>query len=233
MNNTKKRCLPIYNMQLVCYYSFMGKFILAPSILSANFCRLFESMELIKNSHAQWVHIDIMDGSFVPDISFGQPIVRAIRPLSDLPFDVHLMTEHPENHIESFANAGADWITFHWEAAVHHHRIIEHIHRLGKKAGISIVPSTPVTALTEILPFVDLILVMSVNPGFGGQALIPNCLNKIHNLIELREKNAYNYLVSVDGGVNENTITSVAQTGVDVIVSGSAFFGGALNVENV
>ncbi len=206
----------------------MENYILAPSILSADFQNLSSSIDQIHNSTAKWIHIDVMDGSFVPNITFGPPVISAIRSLSDLTFDVHLMINNPENHIDTFVDCGADWITFHWEAAVHHHRIIQRIHSMGKKAGISIVPSTPISVLEEILPFVDLVLIMSVNPGFGGQELIENCLHKIKKLVELREKNQYNYLVSIDGGVNDHTITQVKETGVDIIVSGSAFFSGKL-----
>ncbi len=208
----------------------MDKFVLAPSILSADFTQLSKSIEVINSSSAKWVHIDVMDGTFVPNISFGQPIVSALRPLTSLDFDVHLMIQNPENHIDSFASAGADWITFHWEAAVHHHRIIQKIHLLGKKAGISIVPSTPVSVLREILPFVDLILIMSVNPGFGGQTLIEQCLPKVEELVNLRNKHSYPYLISIDGGVNEKNLSQVIQTNVDVIVSGSAFFSGKLTI---
>ena len=142
------------------------------------------------------------------------------------------MIENPHLHIESFAEAGADWITFHYEAAVHHHRIIQQIHALGKKAGISIVPSTPVSVLEDILPFVDLVLVMSVNPGFGGQTLIPRCVEKIAQLNELRMKNGYGFRLSVDGGINNKTIGMAVDAGADVIVSGSAFFSGTLDVNN-
>ena len=208
----------------------MNKFVFAPSILSADFTHLAKSIEMIHNSSAEWMHIDVMDGSFVPNISFGQPIVSAIRPLSNLLFDVHLMIDNPENHIEEFAKCGSDAITIHWEATRHHHRVIQRIHELGKKAGISIVPSTPVSVLESILPFVDIVLVMSVNPGFGGQELIPECLKKIENLVAIREEKGYSYQVSIDGGVNKNTINDVIETGVDVIVSGSAFFNGSLKL---
>lgn len=143
------------------------------------------------------------------------------------------MIENPQLHIDTFAEAGADWITFHYEAAVHHHRIIQHIHSLGKKAGISIVPSTPVSALEDILPFVDLVLVMSVNPGFGGQTLIPRCIEKIAQLNELRMKNGYGFRLSVDGGINNKTIGMAVGAGADVIVSGSSFFSGALEWKNL
>ncbi|MGP1523066.1 MAG: ribulose-phosphate 3-epimerase [Treponema sp.] len=209
----------------------MKKLLLAPSILSADFTALASSIKTIEDAAADWIHIDIMDGSFVPNISFGQPIVKALRPVTKLPFDVHLMINNPEQHVETFAKAGADWITFHWENVIHCHRLIQHIHDLGKKAGISIVPSTPVSALEAVLPYVDLVLVMSVNPGFGGQKLIEPCLNKIPELVKLREQNGFSYLISVDGGVNGDNVSRVIKTGVDVIVSGSAFFDGSLHWE--
>lgn len=211
----------------------MSKFILSPSILAADFTNLGESLRFIESKKATWVHIDVMDGSFVPNITFGQPVVAALRKISTLQFDVHLMIENPQLHIDTFAEAGADWITFHYEAAVHHHRIIQHIHSLGKKAGISIVPSTPVSALEDILPFVDLVLVMSVNPGFGGQTLIPRCIEKIAQLNELRMKNGYGFRLSVDGGINNKTIGMAVGAGADVIVSGSSFFSGALEWQNL
>ncbi len=207
----------------------MSKFILSPSILAADFTNLGESLRFIESKKAPWVHIDVMDGSFVPNITFGQPVVAGLRKISGLQFDVHLMIENPQLHIESFAEAGADWITFHYEAAVHHHRIVQQIHSLGKKAGISIVPSTPVSVLEDILPFVDLVLVMSVNPGFGGQTLIPRCVEKIAQLNELRMKNGYGFRLSVDGGINNKTIGLATDAGADVIVSGSSFFSGALD----
>lgn len=207
----------------------MNNTILAPSLLSCDFSNIGEALKLIENKNGSWVHIDVMDGIFVPEITYGQPILRSIRSLTSMPFDVHLMIEKPENQIESFAKAGADLITFHYEAAVHHHRIIQHIHSLGKKAGISIVPSTPVSAILPILPFVDLVLVMTVNPGFGGQTLIPECLEKVSELVSYRKEKNLSYLISVDGGVNEKNAQDVISYGVDVAVSGSAFFSGALS----
>ena len=209
----------------------MKKPLLAPSILSADFTDLASSFKKMEEGGADWIHVDVMDGSFVPNISFGQGVVRALSPLTALPFDVHLMINNPEQHVETFAKAGADWITFHWENVIHCHRLIQHIHALGKKAGISIVPSTPVSALEAVLPYVDLVLVMSVNPGFGGQKLIEPCLNKIPELVKLREQNGFSYLISVDGGVNGENVSRVIPTGVDVIVSGSAFFDGSLHWE--
>ena len=203
----------------------MNKTLLAPSLLSCDFAYLSEAIKKIENNNGSWVHIDVMDGIFVPEITFGQPVVRCIRPLTKLPFDVHLMTEKPENQIESFAKAGADLITFHYEAAIHHHRIVQQIHSLGKKAGISIVP---VSVILPLLPFVDLVLVMTVNPGFGGQSLIPECLDKVSELVKYRTEKNLSYLISVDGGVNEKTADSVIKSGVDVAVSGSAFFSDSL-----
>ena len=211
----------------------MKKPLLAPSILSADFTDLASSFKKREKGGADWIHIDVMDGSFVPNISFGQVVVRALRPLSALPFDVHLMINNPEQHVESFAEAGADSLTFHWENVIHCHRLIERIHAMGKKAGISLVPSTPVSALEAVLPYVDIVLVMTVNPGFGRQKLIPLCLGKIKELVRLREKHGYAYAVSVDGGVNGRNVRTVAETGVDVIVSGSSFFDGTLQWESV
>lgn len=210
----------------------MEKIMLAPSLLSADFSDLKSAIQLIENNNGSIIHIDVMDGIFVPQISYGQPIVASIRPLTKLPFDVHLMIEHPENQIESFVQAGADWITFHQEAAVHCHRIVQQIHGFGKKAGISIVPSTPISALYEILEYVDLVLVMTVNPGFGGQKLIPSCVKKITELVQFRKEYGLNFKISVDGGVNEETLPLVVNAGSDIVVSGSAFFQGKLKWEN-
>lgn len=203
--------------------------ILAPSLLSADFSKLDDAIKMIENKNGGAVHIDVMDGQFVPEITYGQPVIRSIRKLTSLPFDVHLMVENPELQIESFAKYGADWITFHLEAGVHAHRIVQHIHELGKKAGVSIVPSTPISALEELLEYVDIILVMTVNPGYGGQSLIPSCVRKIQELKRIREEKGYNFKISVDGGVNSETLKIVADAGADIIVSGSAFFNDSLN----
>lgn len=197
----------------------------APSVLSADFSSMDQGVKLIKESGGDWVHLDVMDGAFVPVITFGPKMVKDIRPLTDLPLDVHLMINNPAAHVDAFAQAGADYITIHYEADIHHNRTLQKIKDLGCKAGISIVPSTPVSVLENLLPFVDLVLVMSVNPGFGGQKLIPDCLNKVRALKKLREEKGYNYLISIDGGVNRTTARDVMASGVDVFVAGSAFFG--------
>jgi ribulose-phosphate 3-epimerase len=211
----------------------MNKPILAPSLLSADFSDLAGAVRQIEQNHASVVHIDVMDGRFVPQISYGQPVVRSIRPLTKLPFDVHLMVEHPEDQVDSFAAAGADWITFHLESTVHVNRLLCRIRELGKKAGISIVPSTPVSSLSEILPLADIVLVMTVNPGFGGQVLIPSCVEKIAELVRIRNEQGLSYMISADGGVNRQTLGSVLSAGADVIVSGSSFFKGELEWERV
>lgn len=203
--------------------------LLAPSLLSADFSDLSKAIKLIEDKNGKVVHIDVMDGRFVPEITYGQPVIRSIRKLTDLPFDVHLMVEHPEEQIKSFAQAGADWITFHWESTVHVHRIIQQIHELGKKAGVAIVPSTPVSAISEILEYADIILVMTVNPGFGGQKLIPSCIEKVKELVLLREQKGYSFKISVDGGINNETLGLALDAGVDIFVSGSSFFNGSLN----
>lgn len=202
--------------------------ILAPSLLSADFSTLGSEIKKIEDNKGGAVHIDVMDGSFVPEITYGEPVIRSIRKLTKLPFDVHLMIEKPELHIESFAKAGADWITFHWEATNHAHRVIQMIHENGKKAGVAICPGTPVSLLSEILPCADIILVMTVNPGWGGQKIIPSCVEKVAQLKKYREEHGLNFMISVDGGVNNETLDSVINAGTDVVVSGSCFFNGSL-----
>ena len=214
----------------------MNKRLLAPSLLAADFGRLAEAVEKIEKGGGDVVHIDVMDGSFVPEVSFGQVVARSLRPLTKLPFDVHLMVQNPERQIESFAQAGADWITFHYEAAeaqaknggLSSVQLIEKIHSYGKKAGVSIKPATSVDSLKNLLEFADIILIMTVEPGFGGQKLIPECLDKVRELARLRDQLGLNYKISVDGGVNAQTLDSVLQSGVDIAVSGSAFFNGTL-----
>ena len=201
---------------------------LAPSLLSADFSSLENAIKQIEENGGSVVHIDVMDGQFVPEITYGQPVVRSIRKLTKLPFDVHLMVENPENKIDSFIDAGADWITFHCEATNHAHRLIQMIHERGKLAGVSICPGTPINILSEILKCADIILVMTVNPGWGGQKIIQSCVEKIAELKKIREEKGYNYLISVDGGVNSQTLESVKSAGADIIVSGSAFFNNTL-----
>ena len=202
--------------------------ILAPSLLSSDFSDLGSEIKKIENNHGGAVHIDVMDGSFVPEITYGEPVIRSIRKLTKLPFDVHLMIDKPELHVKSFAEAGADWITFHLEATNHAHRIIQMIHESGKKAGVAICPGTPISVLSEILPCADIILVMTVNPGWGGQKLIPSCVKKVSELKAFREEHGLNYKISVDGGVNNETLQSVIDAGTDIVVSGSSFFNGSL-----
>ncbi len=201
------------------------KLMTAPSVLAADFSHMAEEISLIERSGADWIHFDIMDGSFVPQITFGHKFVSDMRQLSSLPFDIHLMVNHPETMVDTFAEAGSDWIIFHVEATVHIHRLIQRIRLLGKKPGISLVPSTPVSAITPILSVVDQILVMSVNPGFGGQQMLDFSLDKIKELDQIRREKGYTYLISVDGGINRHTVESVRAAGADVVVAGSAFFG--------
>jgi len=197
----------------------------APSILAADFSNIKKGIRIIESAGGDWVHLDVMDGSFVPEITFGAQMVKAVRTVTDLPLDVHLMISKPENHIQSFVNAGADFITFHIESVIHAHRVIQMIKKGGVKAGISLVPSTPVSTIRELLPFLDLILIMTVNPGYGGQSLIPECLEKVKQLCHLRNELGFHYEISVDGGINRGTIKETKEAGIDVFVAGSAFFG--------
>lgn len=197
--------------------------IVAPSILSADFLRLGEAIQMVEESEAEWVHCDIMDGHFVPNISYGIPIVKAVRPATKKVVDCHLMIEHPELYVEAFAAAGADMITVHQEACVHLDRQVAQIHDLGCKAGVALNPATPVETLVDILHAVDMVLIMSVNPGFGGQKLIPRALDKVRRLRAL----APDLLIQVDGGVNAETGAQLVAAGANVLVAGSYVFGAA------
>ena len=195
--------------------------IVAPSILSADFLRLGEAIQMVEEIEAEWVHCDIMDGHFVPNISYGIPIVKAVRPATKKVVDCHLMIEHPELYVEAFAAAGADMITVHQEACVHLDRQVAQIHDLGCKAGVALNPVTPVETLVDILHAVDMVLIMSVNPGFGGQKFIPRALDKVRRLRAL----APDLLIQVDGGVNAETGAELVAAGADVLVAGSYVFG--------
>lgn len=195
--------------------------IVAPSILSADFLRLGEAIQMVEESEAEGVHCDIMDGHFVPNISYGIPIVKAVRPATKKVVDCHLMIEHPELYVEAFAAAGADMITVHQEACVHLDRQVAQIHDLGCKAGVALNPATPVETLVDILHAVDMVLIMSVNPGFGGQKFIPRALDKVRRLRAL----APDLLIQVDGGVNAETGAKLVAAGADVLVAGSYVFG--------
>ncbi len=201
---------------------------IAPSILAADFTNIQKAVTDIESSGAEWIHLDVMDGSFVPPITFGSQMVSAIRKITKLPLDVHLMINDPDKHVDAFAEAGSDFITVHAEASVHLHRELQRIRSLGIKAGLSIVPSTPVSTILEVLSEVDLILVMSVNPGYGGQKLIPACVEKVRRLSQLKQEHGFTYEISIDGGVNRQTVAEIREAGADVLVAGSAFF----NAEN-
>ena len=199
----------------------------APSILSSDFSALGEAVRLIDRAGGDWIHLDVMDGCFVPNITFGAKAVADLRALSPRPFDVHLMIRSPEAHVESFAEAGADFLTVHYEATVHLHRLLDRMRELGVRPGVSIVPSTPASVLTEVAGMCDIILVMTVNPGYGGQSLIPACLEKVTYLKELRESRGYSYLLQVDGGIGPETAPKALRAGADVLVAGSAVFSAA------
>lgn len=203
----------------------LEKKICAPSILSADFTEMDREIKKAETAGAQWLHLDVMDGQFVPEITFGSKMVKDIRNKTDLFLDVHLMVNNPENMIKPMAAAGANSITFHAEAVVHMHRYLQMIKSEGVKCGVSLVPSTPISFIEEVLNEIDLVLIMSVNPGYGGQTLIPSTMEKIKKLARIREEKGMSFKISVDGGVNRSTVKSVKDAGVDVFVAGSAFFG--------
>ena len=199
--------------------------IIAPSILSADFSRLGEEIKAVESAGADWIHADIMDGHFVPNITFGPMIVESVRRVTSLPIDVHLMIENPNDYIPAFAEAGASLISVQAEASIHLNRSVQLIRECGARPGVVLNPSTPVQTLEWIIDHVDYVLIMSVNPGFGGQAFIKNSLEKVRALRQLIQQKNLKTLIEIDGGVNEETITDIAAAGVDVFVAGSAIFG--------
>jgi len=198
---------------------------IAPSILSADFGRLAEEITAVEKAGADWIHIDVMDGHFVPNITIGPSVVSSLRKVTKLPFDVHLMIENPERYVETFARAGSDFITVHVEACHHLHRIVTLIRETGARAGVSLNPATPLALIEPILPDIDLLLVMSVNPGFGGQSFIGSVLPKIRRAGERVKTVGPNDRLEVDGGVTLDNARSVAEAGAEVLVAGAAVFG--------
>lgn len=203
----------------------MSLVLIAPSILSADFARLGEEIRAVEAAGADWIHVDVMDGRFVPNITLGPPIVRSIRKTTKLPFDVHLMIEKPEDHIAAFAEAGADTITVHVEASTHLHRTLGHIRSLGKRAGVVINPATHEDTLRYILGTVDLILVMSVNPGFGGQSFIRETLPKVSAIRKMIDASGHTIDLEIDGGINDSTAKEAIAAGANVLVARNYVFG--------
>lgn len=207
--------------------------LISPSMLSADFCNLAKDIEMINQSQADWFHIDVMDGVFVPNISFGQPVIKHIKKLAKKPLDVHLMIVEPDKFFEDYKNCGADIITVHYEACTHLHRSLSRIKQLGMKAGVVLNPHTPVCVLEDIIDMCDLVLLMSVNPGFGGQSFIENTYSKIKSLKELINRKNPSCLIEVDGGVNTANHKALVEAGADVLVAGSAVFASENPIETI
>ncbi|MEE1142857.1 MAG: ribulose-phosphate 3-epimerase [Bacteroidales bacterium] len=207
--------------------------LISPSLLSANFCNLENDIKMLNDSQADWLHVDVMDGVFVPNISFGQPVIKHIKKIAQKPLDVHLMIVEPDKFFEDYKNCGADIITVHYEACTHLHRSLSKIRQLGMKAGVVLNPHTPICVLEDIIDMCDLILLMSVNPGFGGQSFIENTYNKIKTLKQLIERKNPNCLIEIDGGVNTQNYKKLIEAGADVLVAGNAVFASENPIETI
>ncbi|WP_457621572.1 ribulose-phosphate 3-epimerase [Persephonella sp.] len=199
--------------------------LIAPSILSADFSRLGEEIKKVEEGGADIIHLDVMDGRYVPNITIGPPVIESLRKITDLPFDAHLMIVEPEKYVPEFIEAGCNMISFHMDACIHSHRLVDYIKSRDVKAGVVLNPSTPVNTLEEIIYFIDYVLIMSVNPGFGGQKFIPETLNKVRKLKNLMEETGRtDILIEIDGGININNISDVSSAGVNIFVAGSSVF---------
>jgi len=207
--------------------------LIAPSLLSADFLRLEDEIEMINNSEADWFHLDVMDGRFVPNISFGLPIIQAIHSKAKKTLDVHLMIVEPEKYVSDFAKVGADILTVHIEASTHLHRTIQMIHSEGMKAGIAVNPHTPISSLVDVIADVELVCLMSVNPGFGGQKFIPQTLNKIKQLKQLINETGSKALIEIDGGVTLENASEIIAAGADVLVAGSTVFNATAPIDTI
>jgi ribulose-phosphate 3-epimerase len=203
----------------------LGTVQIAPSILSADFARLAEHVRQAEEGGATLLHVDVMDGHFVPNITIGPPVVKSLRKATKLPLDCHLMIEDPDKFIPEFADAGADWISVHQEACIHLNRTLELVRSHGIRAGVVINPATPVSTLSEVLEVADYVLVMSVNPGFGGQKFIPGALHKLRQLADVRAQRRLDFQIEVDGGVSLETVSDIVRAGAEILVAGNAIFG--------